>query len=107
MMLRKDDGEYPPTLEEWRVMTRHATRNLTDDPIGAHMRRRVLSAAIPEEPWRLPNTIVDGERTVEQAASLRGRKAMRVQKVLHPPTMLPRRETNTVAIYGYERRLAS
>jgi hypothetical protein len=75
-MLKKDDGEYPPTLEEWRVMTRHATRNLTDDPIGAHMRRRVLSDAIPEEPWRLRNVPVDGERTVEQAAALRGRKAM-------------------------------
>jgi hypothetical protein len=62
---QKDDGEYPPTLEDWRRMTRHAARNLTDDPIGAHMRRRTVSDAIAEEPWRLRHTPVDGERTVE------------------------------------------
>jgi hypothetical protein len=73
----KDDGSSPPTLEEWRVVTHGATRNLTDDPIGAHMRRRVLSGALPEEPWRMRHTPVDGERTVDQAEALRGRKWQR------------------------------
>jgi hypothetical protein len=70
-------------------MTRHAVRKLTDDPIGAHMRRRTVSDAIPEEPWRLRHTPVDGERTVDQAAALRGRKAMaRRSKVPHMSQVL-------------------
>jgi hypothetical protein len=75
-----DDGSNPPTLEELRVSTRNATRNVTDDPIGAIQRPRREAAG---EPWRLRNVPVDGERTVEQAAALRGRKAMvKLSKVL-------------------------
>jgi hypothetical protein len=97
-MMVEDEGEFQPTLEELRVLTRNATRNLTDDLIGAHMRRRTVSDAIPEEPWRLRNTPVDGERTVEQAAALRGRKAMvRLSKVRKTSQVFRRTPTTLAA----------
>ena len=54
----EDEGEFQPTLEELRVLTRNATRSVTDDPIGAYPRPRRDAA---EEPWRLRHTPVDGE----------------------------------------------
>jgi hypothetical protein len=72
-MAEADDGSNPPTLEELQILTGNATRNLTDDPIGAFPRQRREAAG---EPWRLRNVPVKGERTAEQAAALRGRKAM-------------------------------
>jgi hypothetical protein len=45
------------------------------------MRRRVRAAAIPEEPWRLRNVPVGGERTVERARALRGDRSEQVSEV--------------------------
>jgi hypothetical protein len=82
-MLRKDDGECSLTLEEWRVATHGATRNLTDDSIGAHMRHRVRRSALPEEPHRLRNVPVDGERTPGEAYATRAtRKAGAAKQAL-------------------------
>jgi hypothetical protein len=60
----EDNGEMPPTLAEYNERMRDATRNLTDDPIGAHtMQERTDPAAVPDEPHRLRNDRVEGERT--------------------------------------------
>jgi hypothetical protein len=61
----------------------------TCGPTRCSSNRCFVAAATPEEPWRFRNVPVDGERTVEQTAALRGHYGRRrMLTTVEPPLSL-------------------